>query len=120
MIIDNEPIRTVDYIKYYLGAYQKYLTPPHRPRLFFFSIGCLRKLFQKLLYVSVSDEIDSFYDETDENYDAEWLDFEHVESEVSDDDHIIPLEYPAGYCGACESNPCMCSDGEKTSATLGW
>jgi hypothetical protein len=30
------------------------------------------------------------------------------------------VEMQKAYCGACQEDPCMCSDPEQTSTTWGW
>lgn len=107
--IDNELIRAVDYVKNYLSSYKAYLDPPLNPKPHDFSENYLKLIYQKLLSVRLT--------ELQEEYIAE------VEREALGDAYEEPFyEWtdPASYCGACEQDPCMCSDREETSMTLGW
>ncbi len=38
----------------------------------------------------------------------------------TDNKLVEPIQASKAYCGACQEDPCMCSDPEQTSTTLDW
>lgn len=39
---------------------------------------------------------------------------------ITEKTHIEKIEMQKAYCGACQEDPCMCSDPEQTSTVTDW